>query len=186
MSSRRTTCTLTKTWWYMAITRPKAGQPRSAPCWMRRRLRFRRWSRERQHGSALWRLQQQRGLRARRCGCDRFRRSREAQATGVPLTTVRQSFFVRQANALEILLKRLERFTALPVTVTPTQLLIRWSCGCLPENMQRRAASARAGRLENKREAALRSLLNSAGITEQDPALPNSRTPFGRAGTGSY
>ena len=52
---------------------------------------------------------QQRGLRARRCGCDRFRRSREAQATGVPLTTVRQSFYTA-GNALEILLKRLGGF----------------------------------------------------------------------------
>jgi hypothetical protein len=43
---------------------------------------------------------------------------------------------------------------------------------------------AKTGRLENKREAALRALLNSAGVTEQDPALLQFRDAFGRAWDG--
>jgi signal transduction histidine kinase/DNA-binding LacI/PurR family transcriptional regulator len=110
---------------------------------------------------------------------------REAQATGVPLTTVRQSFYTAGKRALETLLKRIKGDTIRRQTVTPTQLLVRWSCGCLPENIRQAAVAprdvARTGRLENKREAALRALLNSAGTTERDPALPAFRDAFGRA-----
>ncbi len=110
---------------------------------------------------------------------------REAQATGVPLTTVRQSFFTAGRHALEALLKRINGDTTPQVTVTPSQLLIRWSCGCLPENVRQAAVAprevAKTGRLENKREAALRALFNSAGITEQDTALPQFKDAFGRA-----
>jgi len=113
---------------------------------------------------------------------------REAQATGVPLTTVRQSFYTAGRHALEALLKRIDGDTIPPVTVTPTQLLIRWSCGCLPENVRQAAVAprdvAKTGRLENKREAALRALLNSAGITDQDATLPQFKDAFGRAWDG--
>src|SRR5215212_6473720 len=113
---------------------------------------------------------------------------REAQATGVPLTTVRQSFYTAGRHALETLLKRIDGDTLSRVTVTPTQLLIRWSCGCLPENVRQAAVAlrdvAKTGRLENKREAALRALLNSAGITDQDPALLQFRDAFGRTWDG--
>src|SRR5688572_12530066 len=110
---------------------------------------------------------------------------REAQATGVPLTTVRQSFYTAGKHALEALLKRINGEKVPSVTLTPTQLLVRWSCGCLPENIRQAAVVprdvARTGRLENKREAALRALLNSAGITEQDTSLQQFRDAFGRA-----
>ena len=110
---------------------------------------------------------------------------REAQVTGVPLTTVRQSFYTAGRNALEVLLKRINGETVPPVTVTPTQLLVRWSCGCLPENVRQAAVLprdvAKTGRLENKREAALRALLNSAGVTERDPALDQFKESFARA-----
>ena len=113
---------------------------------------------------------------------------REAQTTGVPLTTVRQSFFTAGKRAMETLLKRLHGGTIPQVVVTPTQLLTRWSCGCLPENVRQAAVAprdvAKTGRLENKREAALRALLNSAGITEEDPALLQFRDAFGRAWDG--
>ncbi len=113
---------------------------------------------------------------------------REAQATGVPLTTVRQSFFTAGRHAMEALLKRINGEEVPRVTVTPTQLLIRWSCGCLPENVRQAAVAprdvAKTGRLENKREAALRALLNSAGVTDQDPALPQFRDAFGRTWDG--
>ncbi len=113
---------------------------------------------------------------------------REAQATGVPLTTVRQSFYTAGKHALEALLKRINGETVAPVTITPTQLLVRWSCGCLPENVRQAAVAprdvAKTARLENKREAALRALLNSAGVTEQDEALPQFRDAFGRTWDG--
>ena len=113
---------------------------------------------------------------------------REAQSTGVPLTTVRQSFYTAGKHALETLLRRLQGDTIRRLIVTPTQLLIRWSCGCLPENIRQAAVAprdvAKTGRLENKREAALRALLNAAGVTEQDPALFQFREAFGRAWDG--
>ena len=113
---------------------------------------------------------------------------REAQATGVPLTTVRQSFYTAGKHALEALLKRINGETVPPVTITPTQLLVRWSCGCLPENVRQAAVAprdvAKTARLENKREAALRALLNSAGVTEQDPALLQFKDAFGHTWDG--
>ena len=113
---------------------------------------------------------------------------REAQATGVPLTTVRQSFYTAGKHAMETLLKRINGDSVPKVTVTPTQLLVRWSCGCLPENVRQAAVAprdvAKTGRLENKREAALRALLNSAGITDQDSALLQFKDAFGRAWDG--
>jgi signal transduction histidine kinase/DNA-binding LacI/PurR family transcriptional regulator len=113
---------------------------------------------------------------------------REAQATGVPLTTVRQSFYTAGRNALETLIKKINGDTVPRTVVTPTQLIVRWSCGCLPENVRQAAVLprdvAKTGKLENKREAALRALLNSAGITEQDPSLPQFKDAFGRAWDG--
>ena len=113
---------------------------------------------------------------------------REAQVTGVPLTTVRQSFYTAGKHALEALLKRINGETVPSVSLTPTQLLVRWSCGCLPENVRQAAVAprdvAKTARLENKREAALRALLNSAGVTEQDPALPQFKDAFGRVWDG--
>lgn len=113
---------------------------------------------------------------------------REAQATGVPLTTVRQSFYTAGKQAFDTLVKCIEGATVPKTTITPTQLLIRWSCGCMPENVRQAAVAARdvakTGKLENKREAALRALLNSAGVTEQDPALLQFKDAFGRAWDG--
>ncbi|MGE5462098.1 MAG: LacI family DNA-binding transcriptional regulator, partial [Syntrophothermus sp.] len=113
---------------------------------------------------------------------------REAQTTGVPLTTVRQSFYTAGKQAFDTLLKCVEGQTVPRTTITPTQLLVRWSCGCMPENVRQAAVAARdvarTGKLENKREAAIRALLNSAGITEQDPTLLPFRDAFGRVWDG--
>ena len=132
---------------------------------------------------------QQRGMRVPEdVAVTGFDDLREAQATGVPLTTVRQSFYTAGKNALETLIKRIKGDTVPHTVVTPTQLLVRWSCGCLPENVRQAAVLprdvAKTGRLENKREAALRALLNSAGITDRDPTLPQFRDAFGRAWDG--
>src|SRR5215216_4489296 len=113
---------------------------------------------------------------------------REAQAIGVPLTTVRQSFYLSGKQAFETLMKCIEGSTVPATTLMPAQLLVRWSCGCMPENVRQAAVATReiskTGKLENKREAALRALLNSAGITEQDPALLPYKNVFGRAWDG--
>lgn len=113
---------------------------------------------------------------------------REAQATGVPLTTVRQSFYTIGKQAFETLIKCMEGGTVPKTTIAPAQLLIRWSCGCLPENVRQAAVAprevAKTGKLENKREAALRALLNAAGIIDQDPNLPQFKDAFGRAWDG--
>ena len=110
---------------------------------------------------------------------------REAQLIGVPLTTVRQSYYTAGKNALQALLKRINGDTIQKQVVTPTQVLVRWSCGCLPENVRQAAVAlrdvARTGKLENKREAAMRALLNSAGVTEQDAAIAQFKADFGRA-----
>lgn len=110
---------------------------------------------------------------------------REAQTIGVPLTTVRQSFYTAGKQAFEALMTRIHGGAAKTTTVTPTQLLIRWSCGCLPENVKQAAVAphdvAKTGRLENKREAALRALLSAAGIGDHDAARAAFREGFGRA-----
>ena len=110
---------------------------------------------------------------------------REAQAIGVPLTTVRQSYYTAGKNAFQALFKRISGDTVQKQVNTPTQVLIRWSCGCLPENVRQAAVAprdvAKTGKLENKREAAMRALLNSAGVTEQDAMLPQYKDVFGRA-----
>ena len=132
---------------------------------------------------------QQRGLRVPEdVAVTGFDDLREAQATGVPLTTVRQSFYTAGRGALETLLKKINGDTVPSTIVTPTQLLVRWSCGCLPENVRQVAVLprdvAKTDKLENKREAALRALLNSAGVTEQDLTLPQFKDAFGRAWDG--
>ena len=110
---------------------------------------------------------------------------REAQSMGAPLTTVRQSYYTAGRNALHALLKRIDGGTTQKQMVTPTQLLVRWSCGCMPENVRQAAIAlrdvAKTGKLENKREAAIRALLNAAGIIEQDELLLQYKDVFGRA-----
>jgi len=113
---------------------------------------------------------------------------REAQATGVPLTTVRQSFYGVGKATIESLLKQIDGGTTPRKILTPTQLIIRWSCGCMPENVRQAAVAprdvAKTGKLDNKREAALGALLTSAGITENDETYPQFKDAFGRAWDG--
>lgn len=108
----------------------------------------------------------------------------EAQSMGVPLTTVRQPFYEIGRQALESLLKRINGETIPPVTLLPVSLIVRWSCGCLPESVQRAVVLpkevARTGRLENKRDAAIRALFVAANIPENDPHVAQFRDVFGR------
>ncbi|HEX2994219.1 MAG TPA: substrate-binding domain-containing protein, partial [Anaerolineales bacterium] len=113
---------------------------------------------------------------------------REAQATGVPLTTVRQSFYTSGRQALDTLLKRIKGDTVPRITTAPTEMIIRWSCGCLPENVRQAAVAprdvAKTGRLENKREAAIRALLQSANITDSNETFAQFKDAFGRVWDG--
>ena len=63
-------------------------------------------------------------------------------------------------------------------------LVVRWSCGCLPENVKSAVVLpkevAHTGRLENKRDAAIRALFAAAGISESDPFQAQYRDVFGR------
>jgi len=110
---------------------------------------------------------------------------REAQSMGAPLTTVRQSYYTAGKNALNTLIKHIDGGTIQKQVITPTQVLVRWSCGCMPENVRQAAVAprdvAKTGKLENKRETAIRALLDSAGITNQDDILPQFKDTFGRA-----
>lgn len=108
----------------------------------------------------------------------------EAQSIGVPLTTVHQSFYAIGRHAFEALLKRINGEHVEAVNVLPANLVVRWSCGCLPESIQRAVVLPRevahTGRLENKREAAIRALFGAAGIPENHPLKALFADVFGR------
>jgi len=108
----------------------------------------------------------------------------ESQSTGVPLTTVHQSFAEAGKLAFNALIKRMNGEQVNDINVLPTQLVVRWSCGCLPENIKRAVVLpkevAHTGRLENKRDAAIHALFGAAGIPENDPAQAQYRDVFGR------
>jgi signal transduction histidine kinase/DNA-binding LacI/PurR family transcriptional regulator len=109
---------------------------------------------------------------------------REAQSLGVPLTTVRQSFTNIGKEAFETLMERIEGKTVPHSKMVDTDMVIRWSCGCLPETVRYAVVPprevAQTGRLENKRDAAIYALLSSANIDSSDPDLDQFRDVFGR------
>ena len=108
----------------------------------------------------------------------------ESQSMGVPLTTVHQSFAEAGRLAVGALVKRMNGERVTEVTIMPVNMVVRWSCGCLPESVKKAVVLpkevAHTGKLENKRDAAIRALLGSVGIMDNDPALPQYRDVFGR------
>ena len=90
---------------------------------------------------------------------------REARVIGVPLTTVRQSFYDMGVQAVELLLSRIKGETLPATIVSPTKFVTRWSCGCLPENVQNSAgnyaAEKRTGLLTDRRDVILDNLLQA-------------------------
>ena len=108
----------------------------------------------------------------------------ESQSMGVPLTTVHQSFTEAGRLAFGALINRMNGESVDDINIMPTQLVVRWSCGCLPENIKRAIVLpkevAHTGRLENKRDAAIRALFEAAGIKENDSAQAQYRDVFGR------
>ena len=109
---------------------------------------------------------------------------KESQSLGVPLTTVHQSFTEAGRQAFGALVKRMNGEQVDEVNILPVQLVIRWSCGCLPESVQRAIVLpkevAHTGRLENKREAAIHALFGAASIPENDASKSLYRDVFGR------
>ena len=109
---------------------------------------------------------------------------REAQSMGVPLTTVRQSFSNIGRQTFKTLMQRIDEKTVPHSNVVETDMVIRWSCGCLPETVRyavvRPREVAQTGQLENKRDAAIYALLSAANIDSSDPALEQFRETFGR------
>lgn len=107
----------------------------------------------------------------------------EAQSLGVPLTTVHQSFYEQGRQVFEMLMRRMEGESIPQVTKAPTNLIVRWSCGCLPETVQKAVVAPRevahTGRLQNKRDAAIEALLGAAHVHAQDAALKSFREAFG-------
>jgi signal transduction histidine kinase/DNA-binding LacI/PurR family transcriptional regulator len=108
----------------------------------------------------------------------------ESQSMGVPLTTVHQSFSEAGKLAFGALIKRMNGELVNDINIMPTQLVVRWSCGCLPENVKRAVVLPKevshTGRLENKRDAAIRALFGAAGIPENSPIQAQYRDVFGR------
>jgi signal transduction histidine kinase len=96
----------------------------------------------------------------------------EAQSIGVPLTTVHQSFYSFGKEAVDSLLRMVEQGLTPPQIVVPTSLVVRWSCGCLPESVRKAEVRpdqvAQTGRLESKREAAVRAMMAAAGVQVSD------------------
>lgn len=109
----------------------------------------------------------------------------ESQSMGVPLTTVQQSFYEIGRKTFEILIKKINGEEVNDTHILPVQLVVRWSCGCLPDSVQKAIVLPRevahTGRLENKREAAIRALFGAAGIPEHDPNKETYKTIFGNA-----
>lgn len=102
----------------------------------------------------------------------------------MPLTTVRQSFSKLGKKAFETLLRRIEGETVPHTKVVNTDMVIRWSCGCLPETVRYAVVPprevAQTGGLVNKREAAITALLSAANVDSKEPDLEQFKEIFGR------
>lgn len=109
----------------------------------------------------------------------------ESQSIGVPLTTVRQSFYDIGVGAFHLLEKQMNGEKTEASTQIPTEVVVRWSCGCMPESISRAVVlpseAARTGRLENKRDQTIHTLLNVANISEDDPHRQEFIRGFGQS-----
>ena len=101
---------------------------------------------------------------------------REARSLGVPLTTVRQSFYDMGRQAFDLLLRSINGEKLPETSLVPTQFVVRWSCGCIPKSVLAvvgdQLGSGRAIPTERKREAVIANLVQAAGFF--DPASVSS------------
>lgn len=109
---------------------------------------------------------------------------REAQSLGVPLTTVHQSFYDMGAKAAQALVDLMDGKPRQAQIRIPAELVVRWSCGCLPESVTHAAVSqqevARTGRLEDKREAAIRALMSAGRVSKNAPIAESFKEICGK------
>jgi len=109
----------------------------------------------------------------------------EARAMGVPLTTVHQSFHEMGKRSVEMLIQRINGESVPDSVVMPTQMVVRWSCGCMPDSVKKviveKAEVARTSQLENKREAAIRDLLIAAEMPVESPFAPTFKDACAKA-----
>jgi signal transduction histidine kinase/DNA-binding LacI/PurR family transcriptional regulator len=108
----------------------------------------------------------------------------ESQSMGVPLTTAHQDFYEAGVQVFGAVIKRMKGEHVEEVNILPAPLVVRWSCGCLPESVKRAEVLTKevalTGRLENKRDAAIRALFGAAGIPENSPVKAQYTDVFGR------
>jgi DNA-binding LacI/PurR family transcriptional regulator/signal transduction histidine kinase len=111
---------------------------------------------------------------------------REAGTLSVPLTTVRQPYYDMGRQAVELLLRRINGESLVQNIVTPTHLIVRCSCGCLPESVQDVISAQNdalpAGSLDNKRDYVVLDLLQVAGLSPDSPPA----AAFKRAGAHAW
>lgn len=112
-----------------------------------------------------------------------FDDSREAKLLGVPLTTVQQSFGEIGRGALEAVLGLISGKKVPAVTQVRSELIIRWSCGCMPVTVTNAFVAAQevahTGRLQNKRDAAIEALLGAARVEADGAAQAHFKAAFG-------
>ncbi len=99
---------------------------------------------------------------------------REARTMSVPLTTVRQSSYELGKQSVDLLIRRMEGGENIPESVImPTQLVVRWSCGCLPDSTSKAIVEkqdvAKTSHLDTKQNAAVLNMLSAAEINESTP-----------------
>ncbi len=108
----------------------------------------------------------------------------ETQSLGVPLTTVRQSFYQAGKQSLEVLIRLLNGEDAPPETRIATHLVIRSSCGCLPESVRKAVVEstdvAQTGHLENRREATIRALIGTANTSRLTTSTKDLTASFSK------
>lgn len=109
-----------------------------------------------------------------------FEDIREARSLSVPLTTVRQSSYELGKQSVELLLQRIEDSQTIPDSiVTPTKLVVRWSCGCLPDSTSKAVVEkqdvSKTTHLDTKQNATVASMLAAAEIGEDSPEAAEFR-----------
>lgn len=108
----------------------------------------------------------------------------ETQSLGVPLTTVRQSFYQAGKQAIDLLIRRLDGDSVHPEILLSTHLIVRSSCGCLPDIVRKAVVSpaevAQTGHLENRRDAAIRALIGTASTSRLTASTKDLTEAFGK------
>jgi DNA-binding LacI/PurR family transcriptional regulator/signal transduction histidine kinase len=115
-----------------------------------------------------------------------FEDVREAYSLSVPLTTVRQSSYELGKQSVELLLRRIKGEQGIPESIiTPTKLIVRWSCGCMPDSTSQAVVEqsdvAKTTHLETKQNAAVVSMMAAAEIDESLPYATEFKAAGARA-----